>query len=417
MKNNLFNLPLEMQLLLACCRLSMEQDDQERTKNLNQLSVLTRRAMEAWGGEWSTFINLIDRHRVDSFVYHNICHYATEQPSHQTLEIPADVYLVLKTRSHDKKRQMLKLTAELVRLSKLFAQHDIFMLSFKGPALSQQLFGDLGLRYSKDLDLLIKPQDLDRAEQLLLSNGYTRQLPDFVLTPRQKKAYLKYRQHVSYYHHGRQTLVEVHWRLCSNPHFLSPEYAEQMIETTQQVTIAGTQMTSLSDEDTLLYLCLHGANHGWYRLKWLCDVAQFLHREHREQTINWQAWVENVIRLSLHRPVAQALLLAHHLFDAPLPPATHPLTAENQIVPQLVTHAIQMLMLSKEELFAVGRLNAFRHLSYRMKLKADLRYQWSDFSRIWYFVNDWKTYPLPDVLFPLYYILGPFSWLRRKFSL
>lgn len=416
MKNNLLNLPLEMQLLLACCRLSMKQDDQERTENLNQLSALSRRAMLAWRGDWSMFSNLIDRHRVHSLIYRNICHYATGESSNGSVEIPENVKIELRTRSHDKRRQMLTLTAELVRLSKLFAQDDIFMLSFKGPALSQHLFGDVGLRYSRDLDLLVKPQDLDRAEQLLLSNGYTRQLPDFALTPRQKKAYLKFYPHVSFYHPGHQSVVEVHWRLCANPHLLPPEYAEQMIESTQQVSIAGTQITSLSDENRLLYLCLHGANHGWYRLKWLCDVAQFLHHKRTIKTINWQAWVENVLKLGCNRPVAQALLLAHQLFDAPLPPATRVLSAEDQIVPQLVAYAIQMLMQSNEELFAVGRLNAFRHMPYRMKLKADLRYQWSDFSRIWLSIHDWNTYPLPDVLFPLYYILRPYSWLRRKLS-
>lgn len=218
---------------------------------------------------------------------------------------------------------------------------------------------------------------------------------------------------MSYYHAERKSLVEIHWRLHANPHLLPSVYLQQMMGNSQQLMIAGTQITSLSDEDTFLYLCLHGANHGWYRLKWLCDIAQFLHRE---QAINWETWVENVQRLALQRPIGQALLLAHQLFDAPLPPAARFLTAEDQIMPQLVAHAIRLLTQSEEELFAVGQLNAFRHMPYRMKLKTDLRYQWSDFSRIWFSANDWKTYPLPDVLFPLYYMVGPFSWLRRKLS-
>ena len=402
MDNNSFKLTAEMQLLLACCRLSMKQDDRDRKESLDRLSALSRQE----GIDWEGFIDLVERHRVHRLVDRNINQYAPEQ-------IPANVRLALRDRSDQKRWQMLDLTAELVRLSKLFAQHDMFVLSFKGPLLSQQLFDDYGLRYSKDLDLLVKPQDLDQAEQLLLSSGYTRQKPDFVLTPRQKKAYLKESLHVSYYHPERQIIVELHWRLCSNPHLLPSTYLQRMIETTQQLSIAGTQITSLSDEDTLLYLCLHGANHGWYRLKWLCDVAQFLHRD---QAINWQAWVENVLALTLHRPVAQALLLAHQLFDAPLPPATHPLTAKDQIIPQLVAHSIRVLTQSEEELFAVGGLNRWRNIPYRIKLKADLRYRWSNFSQIWLSIDDCKRYPLPDVLFPLYYILGPFSWLRRRFS-
>ena len=391
MNNDLFNLTPEMQLLVACCGVSMKQDEQEKEESVQRLSALTRQE----GIDWSRFLDLIERHRVHSLVYNNINQYAAEH-------IPASVRLTLKNRSNKKTRQMLNLTAELVRLSKLFAEHDIFLLSFKGIALSQQLFGNLALRYSKDLDLLIKPEDLDQAEQLLLSNGYKRQLPDFALTPRQKKALLKTAQHVSYYHPSRQVLVELHWRLHANPHLLPSAYRKQMMANRQQLSIAGTQITSLSDEDTFLYLCLHGANHGWYRLKWLCDVAQFLHRE---PAINWQAWVENVLALVLYRPVAQALLLAHHLFDAPLPPATRPLTTEAQIVPQLVAHSIQLLMQSEEELFTVGRLNRLRNMPYRMKLKADLRYWRTDFTQIWISIDDCKRYPLSDLLFPLYYIL------------
>ena len=399
MNNDLFNFTPEMQLLFTCCGLSMKEDGQEREESIKRLSALVSQERI----DWEAFINLVEQQRVHTLVHSNIHEYAT-------MHIPTDVQLALRTRSHNKSRQMLTLAAELVRLGKLFAQHDIFMLSFKGPLLSQQLFGNLGLRYSRDLDLLIKPQDLDQAEQLLLSNGYTRQLPDFVLTPRQKKAYIKGWQHVSFYHRSRKTLVELHWRLFANPHFLPSQYVQKMMTSSQQLSIAGRQITSFSDEDTLLYLCLHGAKHGWARLKWLCDIAQFLHSE---QAINWQAWVENVLALSLQRPVAQALLLAHQLFDAPLPSATRLLTTESQIIDQLVTHSFRALMKSEEELSAVGRLNAFRYMPYRMKLKANVRYQWSDFSRIWLSVKDWNTYPLPDALFPLYYILHPFFWLRR----
>ena len=398
---NLFNFTPEMQLLVTCCRLSMKQNEQEREESVERLSALTRQE----DIDWEVFMDLVARHRIHTLVYHNIDHYAAEP-------FPAHVRLTLRDRSDEKRRQMLDLMAELVRLSKLFAQHDIFMLSFKGPLLSQRLFDDFGRRYSKDLDLLVKAEEVEQAEELLLSNGYRRQHPDFALTPRQRKAMLKTGLHVSFYHPQRETLVELHWRLHANPHLLPPEYAQQMMASSQKLSIAGSQITSLSDEDTFLYLCLHGATHGWYRLKWLCDVAQFLHRE---PALNWQAWVEHVLALGLHRPIAQALLLAHQLFDALLPPATRPLTAENKIIDQLVAHSIRVLTQSEKELFAIGQLNAFRHMPYRMKLKADLRYQWSDFSRIWYSPNDWKHYPLPDVLFPFYHILTPFSWLQRKY--
>ena len=417
MNNTLFNnLTPEMQLLLACCTLSMKQNEQDRKESLERLfqrdaSQSAKRSRED-AIDWSSFLNLVDRHSVDLLVYHNIHNYATEQTLNHA-SVPPDVRLTLKNRSDKRKVKTLTLTAELTHLSKLFAEHGIFMLSFKGPLLSQHLFGNLALRNAGDLDLLVKPEELEQAEQLLQKNGYQQLLPDFTLTPRQRKAYLKTNQHVSYYHPQSLKRIEIHWRLHANRYLLPETYLQQMMTRTQQLPLGGTQITTLSDEDMFLYLCLHGAHHGWSHLKWLCDIAQFLHRE---PAINWEAWIENVLKLGLHRPVAQALLLAHQLLDAPLPPATRLLMAENKIVDQLVAHAIRVLTRSSEELFAVGQLNAFRQMPYRMKLKADPYYKWSDFSRIWSSANDWKHYPLPDALFPLYYVLGPFSWLRRKLA-
>lgn len=406
MKNHLFDLPLEMQFLLACCRLSMQQDEEKKAEELERLSqrdaspsVLFRQV------DWSIFMKLINRHRVHSLAYHYLSKLRSELPEH--------VYLTLKSRFRHNKRRMLNLAAELVRLSKLFAQHDLFMLAFKGPALSQHLFGDLGLRYSKDLDLLIDPSALDQAEQLLISNGYKRQVPHFPLTPRQKKAYLKGWEHASFYHPERKTLVELHWRLFWNRHLLPPAYSQRMIETSQPRSMASTQIASFSNEDTLLYLCLHGAKHGWSDLKWLCDVAQFLHHKQIIKTINWPDWVETVRKLGVQRPIAQALHLSHQLFDAPLPPATHLLLAEDKVVAELVAYAIQRLMESEEERSATGRRNLFRRMPYQMKLKADFRYKWSTLSPVWHSVHDWDRYPLPDSLFPLYQLLRPVSWLRR----
>jgi len=44
--------------------------------------------------------------------------------------------------------------------------------SLKGPLLSWYLYGELGARSSGDIDLLVKPGDLLRIRDLLLSRGF-----------------------------------------------------------------------------------------------------------------------------------------------------------------------------------------------------------------------------------------------------
>jgi len=110
MNNDLFNLTPEMQLLLACCRLSMKQNDQDRKESVERLSA--KRSQESI--DWEGFIKLVERHRVHTLAYRHIHQYAAQH-------IPANIRLALRDRSDQKRRQMLNLTAELVRL---FAQHD-----------------------------------------------------------------------------------------------------------------------------------------------------------------------------------------------------------------------------------------------------------------------------------------------------
>jgi hypothetical protein len=48
------------------------------------------------------------------------------------------------------------------------------------------------------------------------------------------------------------------------------------------VTIGTCQFRTLGDADHLLYVACHGAQHFWYRLKWLCDFAALVAVTDRE---------------------------------------------------------------------------------------------------------------------------------------
>ena len=48
------------------------------------------------------------------------------------------------------------MSAELIRIMKLLEKNDIKALAFKGPVLSQMVYGDITLRQYVDLDVLIR---------------------------------------------------------------------------------------------------------------------------------------------------------------------------------------------------------------------------------------------------------------------
>src|SRR5204862_1630752 len=56
-----------------------------------------------------------------------------------------------------------------------FAAAGLAPLALKGPVLSERLYGDAALRRATDLDLLVRPDDLETALGVLRSLGYLTQ--------------------------------------------------------------------------------------------------------------------------------------------------------------------------------------------------------------------------------------------------
>ena len=59
------------------------------------------------------------------------------------------------------------------------------------------------------------------------------------------------------------------------------EHIEKQLNT---VMISKRAVPNLSSEDLLLYLCIHGAKHGWEYLELVCCVSELLKTK---KNINW----------------------------------------------------------------------------------------------------------------------------------
>ncbi|MFD1957531.1 nucleotidyltransferase family protein [Paenibacillus thailandensis] len=78
--------------------------------------------------------------------------------------------------------------------------------------LAIQLYGDLSLRTSKDLDILVDPDDVELAEATMARLGYEA-ADKHDSDPNWKRKY----HHLSFSHKERRAEVEIHWRLNPNP--------------------------------------------------------------------------------------------------------------------------------------------------------------------------------------------------------
>ena len=103
----------------------------------------------------------------------------------------------------------LSMHRELQRLMSYFAAVDIPVVPFKGPTLSEKLYGDPALRMFCDLDLLVPPDQVRAMVDLLIEEGY---LPIF--KPADLHRWLQPKSqhfHCSLQHPSGGWLVEVHW--------------------------------------------------------------------------------------------------------------------------------------------------------------------------------------------------------------
>jgi hypothetical protein len=104
----------------------------------------------------------------------------------------------------------MKMTAELLRLLDLFEENGIEAIPYKGPALAEQVFGDLALRTFCDLDIIVPKRDVLRAKDLLKKECYR---PEYSLSVAQEKAYLRSQCEYNFNHQAKGIHLEIHWQI------------------------------------------------------------------------------------------------------------------------------------------------------------------------------------------------------------
>lgn len=254
--------------------------------------------------DWSRFERVVARHRVASLACDSL-RGAGVQPA-------ADVAERLAARSRSTTFKTLGMTAETVRLQKAFDAAGLPVLVLKGATLAVLAYDAAAIKESWDIDLLVAPGDTLAGRDLLERLGYV------MITP-SGFSDAKFLRHVEYCkeavlaHPRLGTAVELHWRLVDNACILRP----LDLGATQTVSIGGAVVKTLADGGLYAYLCVHGCNHGWSRLKWLADVGAFLTRRGPDGMAQLH---QEAVALGAGRASATAILLCHEFLGLAVEP-------------------------------------------------------------------------------------------------
>lgn len=186
-----------------------------------------------------------------------------------------------------------------------FNKQDIPVLVLKGLVI-RDLYPRPELRTMCDADLLVYKDDLDKAEKLLINQGYR------VLENSEE-------MHRAYYKNG--TLVEVHWVITNERYFEGiPQIEESIWKNAVEVNIGDSKALSMNDEDMAVHLCLHMATHlinRGFGIRQICDLVLLI--EQRGYLINWDSFLEKIRLCNIETFTKVIFLICESLFNVEIP--------------------------------------------------------------------------------------------------
>lgn len=332
--------------------------------------------------DWDYFLKLAMHHRIYPLMYLKLKEVAPElTPSH--------VLQALRSEYQKNTFQMLYLSGEMERVSKLLMENQIRSLFLKGPAIAYDLYGDISLRTSKDLDILIPEADLAKAEKLLLQEGYEKEEVPTVLNE------IKWRHHhIAYFHPKKKIQIEIHWRLHPRP-MKEPTF-DELWKRKRTSSLTKHPILFLGKEDLFLYLVAHGARHGWFRLRWLKDIDQIA-----KNKVDYEQ--ANLFMKKYHHEhlVGQALILVNQLFS-------------KSIKGCIVSERHSEKLSRKAYTYIISTENFTYSHRYLFSLKLNLQKVYFIILLFYPRFVDVQTIALPKFLYFLYFPLRPLLWAWRK---
>lgn len=372
----------EDEFIVSCSQLALSQRLRQRVNELF-----------GTGLNWKYIVQASHQHSVLPLVYHTL-----QKLNINTAACPA--LLELKKHTQAIVVRNLQMTALLIKLLTLFKKQKITAIPFKGPVLAEYVYGNLGLRRFGDLDILVAPQDIANAIQLLKSHNFK---PNIILSPGQLAAYVKTEDDLVFQCQTSGIVVELHWELTGRylPYPMDVNFLEPRLKL---LPFLNQKIVHLSPEDLLLYLCVHGTRHMWERLEWVCGVAELIRNK---PELQWKNVLSLARDLKCYRILQHGLFLTHTIFNVELPPyileelSADPLSAElnKKIEKQLFP------LFTPNQNMAAG--NRFDSLQFQVQdsLGNKIRYGLKQLTEAR--EADWRWFPLPVHLTWLYVILRP----------
>ncbi len=206
-------------------------------------------------------------------------------------------------------RRNLLLLHELGQTLALFRDAGIDTIVLKGAALIETVYKNIAFRPMRDLDLLIRPEQLPEAIDRLAPVGYEQ------TSVVQRTSYP-----VALNKPGVEPVVlELHWSLFHSLYYQQQLSMDWFWQTACPAHSASNPMKVLGLEAQILHLCGHLALHHTYQaqLLWRNDLAELIFTY--KDKIAWDLLIDKAQTFQLILPLRQILATIARDWGAPVP--------------------------------------------------------------------------------------------------
>lgn len=346
---------------------------------------------------WDYLIWLSIKHRLPEQIFQGLKH---------CTQVPRSAYSRLKSIVMNNKLALLKMSAETIKISRIFDDAGINYLIVKGIPLAIDLYGGYDLRLCKDIDILIDINDLDKAHDVLVHNSYILTIPNYQLAGFKKDYYLKNKHDLTFVNKVSNVEVELHFKLeCLIRTSLNINEV-----TSKHVLLNNNKINTLSDDYNLLYLIIHGAIHAWSRLRWLNDIQLYVKQQKCD--------LDNVVYLAkksgVYHLLCQALWLIRDIYGVE--------TAKTQLViKNMDTRSLKLAIMAKQFIFSDYELTSgigvyskmfFKYRLYLFKMANSGMKTKVIFGDIFKIEKIFPHITLPNKLSIFYYVLYPICVIK-----
>ncbi len=236
--------------------------------------------------------------------------------------LPENVLQNLKNNYYSTAKRNILIFQTLEKISQTFEKENIQMIVFKGIALAESVYGDIGLRPMGDIDILVKKKDLEKVDSIFKNFGYHTpfDIRDFINLP-----FNRYRNSFLYSNlDTTPNYVHLYWHLINffpyHSDVIQRINMDKIWEDSEEIKLGDAKLRTFSIYHQIIFLCMHALHHSPKSLIRLCDINELLQLE--EGNLDWDKLVREAFDFGLHKHVYYVLYSIFKLLEADIPDNT-----------------------------------------------------------------------------------------------